>query len=481
MPGDSLSQQIYCHLLACIHFGYYRTGEKLPTILQLCKMFGVSSITVRNALKELEQEGYISMGRGKRAIVIFEPDMKTQREQYITFCRSREDAVLDLEQAIISILPPLLVQGVQQCGDIDFYRLSQLTQRKGAKNLQICIDYFSYILRKLGNLLLLDLFQSISLFLHMMNTEGGWFHGRVREQFLALLQETLAEIAASRRKGNPQSLNLLLCNLCNAYMEYTRALIRSLPGEKPEEQVRYVWQAPARRPQMYFTIAMDILEDISQNCNGGDFIPSVSALAAQYGAPVITIRRAVALLGETGITETLNGKGTRVLTPYNRQNLTLDLNTPRIRQLSINYLQSLQIFSITCYRVVCSQFPGIPETARTELAKTLRSAFEMDNFSRALSDCLRLFAEHSVNNAVREIYGNLLKLLLLGGSLYPVATGGLADAKVKDSLLESLEQGQTALFADELQRSVCAAFSFSRNKLIDSGIIEAEDITVPQL
>lgn len=49
--------------------GVYKPKDKLPTIPQLCKIYGVSKITVKHAMDELELQGLIARRRGSGTFV----------------------------------------------------------------------------------------------------------------------------------------------------------------------------------------------------------------------------------------------------------------------------------------------------------------------------------------------------------------------------------------------------------------------------
>lgn len=53
--------------------GTYDPGDKLPTIPQLCKKYGVSKITVKRAMDELELQGLIARRRGAGTFVTAPP------------------------------------------------------------------------------------------------------------------------------------------------------------------------------------------------------------------------------------------------------------------------------------------------------------------------------------------------------------------------------------------------------------------------
>ncbi|WJH33626.1 GntR family transcriptional regulator [Paenibacillus sp. CC-CFT747] len=65
-----LYRQIYKIIKDRILHGAYPIGSNIPSEPQLEKEFGVSKITVRNAIKELAQEGYVEPGSGKGTKVI---------------------------------------------------------------------------------------------------------------------------------------------------------------------------------------------------------------------------------------------------------------------------------------------------------------------------------------------------------------------------------------------------------------------------
>ena len=66
-------------LLSDIGQGVYKQGEKLPTEREMCEMFGVSRITVRQALSELENDGWVRRTQG-RGTFVRHPDHKPEKK-----------------------------------------------------------------------------------------------------------------------------------------------------------------------------------------------------------------------------------------------------------------------------------------------------------------------------------------------------------------------------------------------------------------
>ena len=61
----------------------YKAGDKLPSMLDLASMYDVSTNTIRKALISLEQEGYVTFGRGRfGGTFIIEKPNETEEQKY---------------------------------------------------------------------------------------------------------------------------------------------------------------------------------------------------------------------------------------------------------------------------------------------------------------------------------------------------------------------------------------------------------------
>jgi len=67
--GTLLHRQLYLLLKEQITGGRYRTGDLLPTQEALCRQFSISRITVRRALADLVEDGYVRNRQGIGAFV----------------------------------------------------------------------------------------------------------------------------------------------------------------------------------------------------------------------------------------------------------------------------------------------------------------------------------------------------------------------------------------------------------------------------
>ena len=76
LQGSSrpLYEQLKQMIVSDIVSGNYKHGERLPSEKNLVETYGISRITVRRALAELEAEGYIATQQGKGTFVDFAKD-----------------------------------------------------------------------------------------------------------------------------------------------------------------------------------------------------------------------------------------------------------------------------------------------------------------------------------------------------------------------------------------------------------------------
>jgi DNA-binding GntR family transcriptional regulator len=61
----------------------YNAGDKLPSMVDLAKKFDVSTNTIRKAMMSLEQEGYLTFGRGRfGGTFVIEKPSNSDKQQY---------------------------------------------------------------------------------------------------------------------------------------------------------------------------------------------------------------------------------------------------------------------------------------------------------------------------------------------------------------------------------------------------------------
>ena len=71
-----LYQQLYDAILNKVRSGEYQVGEKIPSEEQLMTIYGVSRVTVRNAIKQLVDENILIKRHGKGTFVSMHPMLR---------------------------------------------------------------------------------------------------------------------------------------------------------------------------------------------------------------------------------------------------------------------------------------------------------------------------------------------------------------------------------------------------------------------
>lgn len=86
-------EQIFRELRSLIMAEYYAAGQQLPSERDLCERHGVSRITVRHALKSLEESGLIERVKGRGAFVLAGRQAKipVRTEDFTGSIRSRKE------------------------------------------------------------------------------------------------------------------------------------------------------------------------------------------------------------------------------------------------------------------------------------------------------------------------------------------------------------------------------------------------------
>ncbi len=70
IKSEKIHAQVYEQLKALLLEGHWKAGEKIPSEAQLCRMTGVSRVSVRTALKSLIAQGFLVSRQGDGTFVV---------------------------------------------------------------------------------------------------------------------------------------------------------------------------------------------------------------------------------------------------------------------------------------------------------------------------------------------------------------------------------------------------------------------------
>jgi GntR family transcriptional repressor for pyruvate dehydrogenase complex len=99
---ESLSDRLGRRIRKMIQRGDYRRGDRLPTIMEMARRFGVGHPTIREALKTLEAMGVVEIRHGSGVYVVRSDDVLVLASPYYTGAVTKK-LLLDLVQARISL------------------------------------------------------------------------------------------------------------------------------------------------------------------------------------------------------------------------------------------------------------------------------------------------------------------------------------------------------------------------------------------
>jgi GntR family transcriptional repressor for pyruvate dehydrogenase complex len=70
IKSEKIHDQVYEQLKALLLDGHWRPGEKIPSEAELCRLTGVSRVSVRTALKSLTAQGFLVSRQGEGTFVV---------------------------------------------------------------------------------------------------------------------------------------------------------------------------------------------------------------------------------------------------------------------------------------------------------------------------------------------------------------------------------------------------------------------------
>lgn len=475
----SQEQNIYRNLSGKIQMGFYDNGERFPSAKEIADQYRVSYCPAQRALKMLEKDRLIKLCRGRTTKVLRKP-----YENYLEsdIFKQRVTSLLDLCQSLKLISPALCSYNIQHFKNaVPALRLKKSAEGRYAGRM--LYQQFERSLRLFGNRTVLSLYYDISsfsesAFLDILYLKLG------KEKAGSLLQNVASEYSYHIQNQHSsdavvlqEKLEALSSTFFDSVIEFLQNAQCSADCEDP---IFFSWEPRKGRTRYCDVIAIDIICKINQNIYPvGMYLPHNAELADIYHVSHITARRTVALLNKLGITETVNGVGTVVISqgssdiPYKLKDLTLDDNMR-------DFLEALQILAIISKPIMLASLPHIPHETLEELSKAASITDEKKSLVHTVSIGLQSVVRHCPFAAIREIYSKLTLLLLKGSILRLEETGAEPVAgwpKLSASIRKSCDSADYNQLAQAFQEIFQNNFSTAKQTLLEIGVDGAENIT----
>lgn len=470
MDDQGFANLIYDYFVVRFHFQYYKYGENLPKIDDLCNQFSVSSLTIKSAFKRLQDEGYIYRRHGQNAKVLFKQSDQALNDYAIRFFSQRRTVVPDLYQSTELVVLPMMIKSLCRMSEQDFAYLSRLAEQPDPEDQ---MRFYCYILQKTRNPLVLNLFWESTLYLGLpfpMEYKGHQLYNA------EISRQRLRELIASGRAKNPE-------RIYEAHLAFQRDVSKQIisyinariPEQPDIEPLPFVWKVYRDRPEICCNLAIQIIHDIYLgDFKDQEFLPSYEKLAAKYDVSVSTMRRTIDLLNQLGATQSINGKGTRVLMLAGSEIKQMpDLTIPKIYRNMAYYLQSFELLVESCRGVMRMALQAFSDEQRMELSKLLEGCLHNERYYITLQSIFAFVSEHSSLRVIQEIYGKLYGLNLWG---YPM---GKYRKKMRDlnstlvaftkATLASVRENDAEKFSQTIHDMMQSEYGIAKDILIKHG------------
>ncbi len=470
MNDQGFARLIYEYFVVRFYFQYYQYGDTLPATEVLCRQFSVSSRTIKLAFRRLQDKGYISIRQGRRAQVLFRQSDQDLDQFAIQFFSERLSAIPDLYQSTELIVLPLLVKSLCLMEESDFAYLEKCAEQPNPDDQ---IRFYCYILQKTQNPLVLNLFWESALYFGLpfsMEHRGQQlYHPEISRQ-------RLKDLIAAGKEKNPQRIlgahAAFQQDVSKKIMDYIGRRISVLPERK---QVPFVWKVYRDRPEICCGLAIRVIHDIYLgDFKDAAFLPSYEKMAEKYGVSVSTMRRTIGVLNGLGATQSINGKGTRVLMMSGSEAEQIpDPTAPKIRRNMAYYIQSFELLALSSEGVMNMAVQAFSDAERTELADLLEASLHTGRYYISPQSIFAFVAEHSPLQGIQEIYGKLYGLNLWGYPMrkYRKEMPGLDETLIEftETMIQALRNHDVCCFSSTIYALMKSEYRIAKEILIKHG------------
>jgi GntR family transcriptional repressor for pyruvate dehydrogenase complex len=211
---QSLSDRLARRIRRLIQTGDYHEGDRLPTIMEMARRFGVGHPSVREALKKLETMGVVEIRHGSGVYVSRSHEVLVLASPDFTGTVTKK-LLLDLIQARIPIEIQSVAFAAQQCTDEHLAEMRRLLTTAG-QNLardevlnSVNMAFHRQIALASGNTVLAQLLDVLQdLFTEEQRLILGIFGSRERDH-----QEHLSILNALEQRDEPLAVERMRTHL----------------------------------------------------------------------------------------------------------------------------------------------------------------------------------------------------------------------------------------------------------------------------
>lgn len=468
-----LYEEIHSALITQIHKGRYKTGDFLPSFSELCTEFNVSNITVRKAVHMLLEEGYVIPLKSKRFQVTFDIQNPDSAQEYLGQLIARKQAIASTFDALAVMVPALVVAGARHCGGEQLDELSKIIQAINpwtqplSQIAESLSDYHSRMIGHLRNQAALEFCRQAVTFVTVSYMPAFDLPHPLGPQFINA-RNYMRRFEEMIRAGRFMELKARLRNSYRVSHDSVANYIDTVTlGAKAENPVPFTWLLMGSDPYPQVELVDELMRDIATgDLKPGQMLPPPPVLARRHGVSEFYVRKTLATLGSVGITETINGRGTRLL--YEPFPIVSFQDNRMLRRLLRRMLDAMQLAAITSAEVIREAIRWEPGNLPPDLA--WEGAFPA-------REMLAWIAGQIESDTLRGVYEQILHIMLFG---YLVTHGHLhlddpCNTRTEcRAALERLRAGDREGFAVQVQEVYTEIHRSVRDWMLAQGVPEEE-------
>lgn len=412
-PNIELQQVIYSILKIQIQFGVYQHGDRLPTIKEACRIFQVSTRSIRAAYQNLQKEGFITISQ-KVGVKVKVQYSATENERYVqSFFSCRKDALIDLSRSMQPLFSKAQWLGFQNASPELLDNMEQFIQIKGIHPSNRMIQHLQQVYGSLHNDMLMRLVWQVLMFYQapFMSIKETAEITHPKENPLLRMIGLCREKNWTQLQEDVETFQAQMATVLDGFYE-TRACL-----PPAEQQIDFYWSGYRKTSQKCYSLVIELLTDVVRGTYPvGAFLPSAEKLAKEKNVSVSTIRRTLSMLNCIGAMKSINGIGTQVLPPEQIAQCC-DFTQPFIRSRLLDYVQSLQTLTLSCKEVAQITIASINRTTAELFKKRLCALRYLQHYELTGYGVLDLLSYFAPYKTIRTVYTELFQQLLWG---YPL-------------------------------------------------------------
>lgn len=333
--------------------GEFPLGSAIPSLPELCTQYHVGKNTMIKVIQMLKEDGFVETTSGKAGQVLFDCNKLTEYMVDLPGFICDKDILFDYYHAIRALFPSICTYASMSCGEKELVKVKELidnVRHAGTKDyIRLSIQFFRAILATMENQLLK---KTVEITLQETMIPGVLLCGH-KEVFKDLLLQVADQVELFYivlKQKNFGQLKQCWEQLLTLYQKVLEtALALDIYPNAPISHDSHIFQNI--NDEKCFILAFTLRDRIIHGTYGeGELLPSISQAKEFFQVSPFTIRKAYQILGEMGLTQTVNGHGTIVML-YGKQTHSKFLEKAALDREK-SYLEAVEFLEITYGEII---------------------------------------------------------------------------------------------------------------------------------